>query len=134
MEPLSLTSQVEQIWQEHSLGLSRNLYRRRDMPLGRDVLKAAALHFRVSAEFITADRRQGEIVYARHVAMYVAYMITNNSTPAIGRIFGNRDHTTVLHAIRKIEKWVDEGRQNVLDDIEAIKKRVANKKEGGKDE
>lgn len=130
MQEVSLTSQVEQIWQEHSLGLGKDLYRRRGVPLGRDVLKAAALHFRFPAEFITADRRQGEIVYARHVAMYVAYMVTNNSTPAIGRIFGNRDHTTVLHAIRKIEKWVDEGRQSVLDDIEAIKKRVANKNVG----
>lgn len=48
-------------------------------------------------------RRTGAIVNARQIAMYLARQITSRSLPEIGRRFGGRDHTTVLHAVRKIE-------------------------------
>jgi chromosomal replication initiation ATPase DnaA len=51
---------------------------------------------------IMSDRRNASIVHARNVVIYLVYTLTNYSMPAIGRIF-NRDHTTVLHSIRKIE-------------------------------
>lgn len=127
MVQTSLTQQVEQIWQEYPLGLQKDLYSRRNTPLARDVLKASALHFRYPVEYILDDRRQVGIVYARHIAMYVAYSMTNNSTPMIGRIFGDRNHTTVLHAVKKIERWIAEGKQGVIDDVEEIKRRVTKK-------
>jgi chromosomal replication initiator protein len=53
--------------------------------------------------------------------MYLAKQLTARSLPEIGRRFGNRDHTTVLHAIRKIEGAL-EGNQRLRDEIDDLKK------------
>ena len=53
-----------------------------------------------------AARRTGKLVRARQVAMYLAKVMTGRSLPEIGRRFGGRDHTTVLHAVRKVEAKV----------------------------
>lgn len=55
------------------------------------------------AEFL-GERRQAPVVHARQVAMYLAKVLTGRSTPEIGRRFGGRDHTTILHAIKKIKR------------------------------
>jgi hypothetical protein len=55
---------------------------------------------------LTSQRRTMRTVFARQVAMYLAKKLTPNSLPEIGRRFGGRDHTTVLHAVRKIEHLV----------------------------
>jgi chromosomal replication initiator protein len=57
--------------------------------------------------------------------MYLAKHLTARSLPEIGRRFGNRDHTTVLHAIRKIE-GVLEGNPRIRDEIEELKKHLNN--------
>lgn len=49
-------------------------------------------------------RREAKIVKARQIAMFIAKKMTSQSLPEIGRRFGRRDHTTVLHAVRKIER------------------------------
>jgi chromosomal replication initiator protein len=60
-------------------------------------------------------------VLPRQVAMYLAKTLTLRSLPEIGRRFGGRDHTTVLHAVRKIESLV--GNDNVLaEEIELLKR------------
>ena len=57
----------------------------------------------------------------RQIAMYLAKTLTLRSLPEIGRRFGGRDHTTVLHAVRKIENLV--GNDNVLaEEIELLKR------------
>ncbi|MCA6114279.1 hypothetical protein J6524_04960 [Bradyrhizobium sp. WSM 1738] len=56
---------------------------------------------------ICADRRTKQLVRARQVAMYLAKVMTGRSLPEIGRRFGGRDHTTVLHAVRKITAKVE---------------------------
>lgn len=90
-------------------------------PTVENIIRAACKHFGVDrVEFFKARRKQ-QIVYRRHVAMYVAYQLTTNSLPEIGRRFGGFDHTTVLHAERRIQKCVDAGDQRVIDDIAAIK-------------
>ncbi|MFV2092005.1 MAG: helix-turn-helix domain-containing protein, partial [Hyphomicrobiales bacterium] len=48
------------------------------------------------------------VVYPRQVGMYLAKTLTSRSLPEIGRKFGGRDHTTVLHAVRKIERLLGE--------------------------
>ena len=58
---------------------------------------------------IMSSRHSGPVVLAKHRAMYRVKKITNWSLPHIGRFFGNRDHTTVLHAVRKIERLVAAG-------------------------
>lgn len=58
---------------------------------------------------IMSSRHSRPVVLAKHRAMYRVKKITNWSLPHIGRFFGNRDHTTVLHAVRKIERLVAAG-------------------------
>ena len=53
-----------------------------------------------------SKRRQAHIVLPRQVAMYLAKELTQKSLPEIGDAFGGRDHTTVLHAVRKITREV----------------------------
>jgi chromosomal replication initiator protein len=56
----------------------------------------------------TQEKRSKDIVHARHVAMYLARTLTSSSLPQIGKNFGDRDHTSVLHACNKIKDMVDE--------------------------
>ena len=64
--------------------------------------------FGVSIEDLRGPRRTRLVVTARQAAMYVCRSLTEESLPSIGRSFGGRDHTTVLHAVRKIEKLMTE--------------------------
>jgi chromosomal replication initiator protein len=68
-----------------------------------DIQKLVASHFNVSRADILSARRTANVVRPRQIAMYLSKMLTLRSLPEIGRRFGGRDHTTVLHAVRKIE-------------------------------
>ena len=68
-----------------------------------DIQRAVALHFGVSKVDMLSSRRTRTVVRPRQVAMYLAKTMTPRSLPEIGRRFGNRDHTTVLHAVRKVD-------------------------------
>ncbi len=63
-------------------------------------------YFNISTSDICSKMRTKEVVYARQIAMYITREITNNSLPKIGEQFGNRDHTTVLHAWDKIKQLI----------------------------
>jgi chromosomal replication initiator protein len=65
----------------------------------------------VSVAEIVGDKRSRAVVESRHLAMYLARELTDASLPKIGECMGNRDHTTVLHAVEKITKLVKEDRQ-----------------------
>jgi hypothetical protein len=69
----------------------------------KNIQRVVADHYRVDVRDILAHRRTSDIVLPRHVAMYLTKKLTHRSLPEIGRLFGRRDHTTVLFAIRKIE-------------------------------
>lgn len=68
-----------------------------------DIQRAVSRHFNVSRQELISNRRTRVIVKPRQIAMYLAKTMTPRSFPEIGRRFGGRDHTTVLHAVRKIE-------------------------------
>jgi chromosomal replication initiator protein len=68
-----------------------------------DIQRIVARHFNVPRSDLLSNRRTRTIVRPRQVAMYLAKTLTPRSLPEIGRRFGGRDHTTVLHAVRKIE-------------------------------
>ena len=68
-----------------------------------DIQKLVANHYNVSRADILSSRRTAVVVKPRQVAMFLAKALTMRSLPEIGRRFGGRDHTTVLHAVRKIE-------------------------------
>ncbi len=68
-----------------------------------DIQRLVANHFNVSKADILSSRRTAAVVRPRQIAMYLSKALTLRSLPEIGRRFGGRDHTTVLHAVRKIE-------------------------------
>jgi len=72
-----------------------------------DIQKLVASRYNVSRSDILSERRTAAVVKPRQIAMYLAKVLTLRSLPEIGRRFGGRDHTTVLHAVRKIEKAVE---------------------------
>lgn len=67
-----------------------------------DIQRVVARQYDVTRDDILSSRRTTVVVRPRQVAMYLAKMLTLHSLPQIGRRFGNRDHTTCLHAVRKI--------------------------------
>lgn len=73
------------------------------------IVKASAIVFGVEMTEITGPRRSKHLVTARQVAMYVAAKHTDASLPEIGRYIGNRDHTTVLHGVRRMDARVASG-------------------------
>jgi chromosomal replication initiator protein len=68
-----------------------------------DIQRVVARQYNVSRADLLSSRRTANVVRPRQVAMYLAKILTLRSLPEIGRRFGGRDHTTVLHAVRKIE-------------------------------
>ena len=77
--------------------------------------------FRLSKEELIGDKRSQNIVYPRQVAMYLSRELTDSSLPKIGRHFGGRDHTTVIHATSKIARLIREDRSvyNLVQELTA---------------
>jgi chromosomal replication initiator protein len=69
-----------------------------------EIQRRVAEHYNIRLSEMTSDRRARAVARPRQVAMYLAKQLTTRSLPEIGRKFGGRDHTTVIHAIRKIEE------------------------------
>lgn len=87
-----------------------SLIERADRPQGAPTVVAiqrvVAKHYNVHRMDLISARRTANIVRPRQVAMYLAKTLTLRSLPEIGRRFGGRDHTTALHAIRKIDRLI----------------------------
>jgi chromosomal replication initiator protein len=77
--------------------------------------------FGLSKDELIGDRRSQNIVYPRQVAMYLSRELTDSSLPRIGRHFGGRDHTTVIHATSKIARLIREDRSvyNLVQELTA---------------
>ena len=69
-----------------------------------EIQAKVAAHFNVRITEMTSARRARAVARPRQVAMYLSKQLTSRSLPEIGRRFGDRDHTTVLHAVRKVEQ------------------------------
>jgi chromosomal replication initiator protein len=88
-----------------------------------DIQRVVARQYNVSRSDLLSSRRTANVVRPRQVAMYLSKTLTLRSLPEIGRRFGGRDHTTVLHAVRKIEALV--GKDPVLaDEVELLKRQL----------
>ena len=86
-----------------------------------DIQRVVARQYNVSRADLLSSRRTANVVRPRQVAMYLAKVLTLRSLPEIGRRFGGRDHTTVLHAVRKIESLA--GNDSAFaDEIETLKR------------
>jgi len=83
----------------------RDLLRASDRRVSiEEIQKHVAEHFNIRLADMSSPRRARSVARPRQVAMYLAKHLTSRSLPEIGRKFGGRDHTTVMHAIRKIEE------------------------------
>ncbi|WP_181707924.1 chromosomal replication initiator protein DnaA [Chthonobacter rhizosphaerae] len=88
-----------------------------------DIQRVVAKHYNVSKQDLLSSRRTRSIVWPRQIAMFLSKALTPRSLPEIGRRFGGRDHTTVLHAVRKVEEMV--GTDEVLaQEIEVLKRML----------
>ena len=88
-----------------------------------DIQKLVATHYNVSRADILSSRRTANVVRPRQIAMYLSKVLTLRSLPEIGRRFGGRDHTTVLHAVRKIEGLTGSDR-SLSDEVELLKRML----------
>ena len=88
------------------------------------ILEATSDVFNFTIDQITGGSRRRPLVDARQIAMYVTRNMTDLSYPEIGRAFGNRDHTTVIHAVRKIEHHMTE-RKEIFDKVQELQKHVS---------
>jgi chromosomal replication initiator protein len=88
-----------------------------------DIQRIVARQYNVSRSDLLSSRRTANVVRPRQVAMYLAKTLTLRSLPEIGRRFGGRDHTTVLHAVRKIEGLVGND-LTLAEEIEILKRQL----------
>ncbi|MFC3267340.1 chromosomal replication initiator protein DnaA, partial [Camelimonas abortus] len=88
-----------------------------------DIQKLVATRYNVSRADILSERRTAAVVKPRQIAMYLSKQLTLRSLPEIGRRFGGRDHTTVLHAVRKIDKAVAEDKA-LHEEVELLKRML----------
>ena len=84
-------------------------------------------YFNITQKDLQSAQRSNDITYPRQIGMYLCRILTNESFPKIGDSFGKRDHTTVMHAFKKIEKDIKEN-QNTKLIVESLKKIILNTK------
>ena len=88
-----------------------------------EIQKRVAEHFNIKMAEMTSARRARLVARPRQVAMYLAKQLTARSLPEIGRKFGGRDHTTVMHAVRKVEELAAADR-GFAEDVELLRRSL----------
>ena len=86
-----------------------------------------AKYFNVNAKDLKGSKRSNDITFPRQIAMYMCRNVANMSLPQIGRAFGKRDHTTVMHACNKVEQDMKENSNTKLI-VESVKNLILNDK------
>lgn len=89
-----------------------------------DIQRHVADHYNLRMTDILSPRRARPVARPRQVAMYLSKALTEHSLPEIGRKFGGRDHTTIIHGVRKIEDLLLADQQ-LAADVETLKRRIA---------
>ena len=88
-----------------------------------EIQKTVADHFNLKQADLLSERRTRSVARPRQIAMYLCKQHTTRSYPDIGRRFGGRDHTTVLHGVRKIEELMPQDDQ-IARDVEALTRKL----------
>ena len=88
-----------------------------------EIQKRVAEHFNIRISDMSSARRARAVARPRQVAMYLAKQLTSRSLPEIGRKFGGRDHTTVMHAVRKVEE-LRAGDSSFSEDIDLLRRML----------
>jgi chromosomal replication initiator protein len=88
-----------------------------------EIQQRVAAHYNIKLAEMSSPRRARSVARPRQVAMYLAKQLTTLSLPQIGKRFGNRDHTTVMHAVRKIEE-LKISDLSIAEDVELLKRQL----------
>ncbi|MEO8685451.1 MAG: chromosomal replication initiator protein DnaA [Devosia sp.] len=88
-----------------------------------DILRIVSRHYKVPRNELLSARRSRDVVRPRQIAMFLAKALTSRSLPEIGRRFGGRDHTTVLHSVRKVEQMIKDDVE-LAQEIELLKRML----------
>ncbi|MCW9032974.1 MAG: chromosomal replication initiator protein DnaA [Alphaproteobacteria bacterium] len=88
-----------------------------------EIQKRVAEHFNIRISDMHSARRARSVARPRQVAMYLAKQLTSRSLPEIGRKFGGRDHTTVMHAVKKVDE-LRNAEQSFAEDVELLKRML----------
>ena len=88
-----------------------------------EIQRKVAEHYNIRLTDMHSARRARQVARPRQVAMYLSKQLTARSLPEIGRKFGGRDHTTVMHAVRKIEELMAED-PHITQDVEVIRRAL----------
>ena len=88
-----------------------------------DIQKRVAEYYNIKVTEMSSARRAQMVARPRQVAMYLCKQLTQRSLPEIGRRFGNRDHTTVMHAVRKIEQ-LRQADTGFAEDVELLRRML----------
>ncbi|MCH9020090.1 MAG: chromosomal replication initiator protein DnaA [Proteobacteria bacterium] len=90
-----------------------------------EIQKRVAEHFNIRVADMHSARRARAVARPRQVAMYLAKQLTSRSLPEIGRKFGGRDHTTVMHAVRKVDQ-LRESDPGFAEDVDLLRRMLEN--------
>jgi chromosomal replication initiator protein len=88
-----------------------------------EIQKRVAEHFQIKLSDMSSPRRARAVARPRQVAMYLAKQLTSRSLPEIGRKFGGRDHTTVMHAVRKVDELMSVD-SSFAEDIDLLRRML----------
>lgn len=88
-----------------------------------EIQRKVAEHYNLRVSDMHSARRARSVARPRQVAMYLSKQLTARSLPEIGRKFGGRDHTTVMHAVRKVEELIDEDAQ-IAQDVDVVRRAL----------
>ncbi len=88
-----------------------------------EIQRKVAEHYNIRLQDMHSARRARQVARPRQVAMFLAKQLTARSLPEIGRKFGGRDHTTVMHAVRKVEELMGDDAQ-ISQDVEIIRRAL----------
>ena len=88
-----------------------------------EIQRRVAEHYNIKLSEMSSERRARAVARPRQVAMFLSKQLTQRSLPEIGRKFGGRDHTTVMHAVRKIEQ-LRESDPGIAEDLELLKRNL----------
>jgi chromosomal replication initiator protein len=116
----------QQITQDFARLALKELLAVQDKPITIDnIQKLVAEYFKIRVADLLSSRRNRSITRPRQIAMSLAKSLTRHSLPEIGNAFGGRDHTTVLHACRKVEELRGEDRR-IDEDVEILARMLSN--------
>jgi len=88
-----------------------------------EIQRRVAEHYNMRLTDMSSPRRARAVARPRQIAMYLAKQLTSRSLPEIGKKFGNRDHTTVMHAVSRVTELIETD-SGFAEDVELLRKML----------